>query len=155
TGYIPEMTWNESCSPGQANTDCAGKTFFELFAGSGGGSTFYSKPSWQDVSLQGVPNDGHPHLPHGLLAAAAGHDGHVICFETGDPTFYLNCVSTTDSNGNSVLQNAGVVGGTSASSPSFAGIMAIVNQKLGGRQGLANYVLYSLAKAQNFASCDS
>src|SRR5262249_29629203 len=34
TGYIPEMTWNESCSPGQANTDCAGKTFFELFAGS-------------------------------------------------------------------------------------------------------------------------
>lgn len=45
--------------------------------------------------------------------------------------------------------------GTSASAPSFAGIMALVEAKTGqvgtltgGRQGLANYVLYALAEAQ-------
>ena len=36
------------------------------------------------------------------------------------------------------------VGGTSASSPAFAGIMALVNQKY-GRQGQADFVLYPLA----------
>jgi len=155
TGYIPEMAWNESCSPGQANTDCEGHNFFELFAGSGGVSTLYSKPSWQSISIQGVPADLQRDLPDVSLAAAGGHDGILICFETGDPTFDLNCSSSTDASGNPVLTNAGVVGGTSASSPSFAGIMALVDQKVGGRQGLANYVLYSLAKAENFSSCNS
>src|SRR4029077_19340520 len=37
------------------------------------------------------------------------------------------------------------VGGTSAATPTFAAIMALVNQQF-GRQGVANYVLYSLAK---------
>ena len=37
------------------------------------------------------------------------------------------------------------VGGTSAAAPAFAGIMALVNQKTGERQGNANYVLYPLA----------
>ncbi len=38
------------------------------------------------------------------------------------------------------------IGGTSASAPSAAGIMALVNQKLAGqRQGVANYVFYKLA----------
>ena len=37
-------------------------------------------------------------------------------------------------------------GGTSASSPAAAGIMALVNQKMGGqRQGVANFVFYRLA----------
>jgi len=44
------------------------------------------------------------------------------------------------------------VGGTSASSPAFAGIMALVNQKTGSRQGNANYTLYALAKKTG-ASC--
>ena len=51
------------------------------------------------------------------------------------------------------------VGGTSASAPAFAGIMALVNQKMAAqglspRQGNANYVLYQLA-AQTGASCNS
>ena len=37
------------------------------------------------------------------------------------------------------------VGGTSASAPAFAGIMALVNQKY-GRQGQADFVLYPLSK---------
>ena len=38
-----------------------------------------------------------------------------------------------------------VVAGTSASTPSFAGVMSLVDQKTGSRQGLANVVLYHLA----------
>src|SRR5262249_6387886 len=101
-GYIPEVTWNESCSAGQANTDCAGHTFFELFAGSGGVSTLYAKPSWQSTSITGVPNDGQRDLPDVSLAAAGGHDGILICFRTFDPNFNLECQSSTDSNGNPV-----------------------------------------------------
>jgi large repetitive protein len=152
-GYIPEVVWNESCSPGQAGTDCQGQTFFELFAGSGGVSTIYSKPGWQSTSITGVPNDGKRDLPDVSLTAA-GHDGFLICFETFDPTQDFNCISNPN-NGSPLLLNAGVVGGTSASSPSFAGIMALVDQKTGGRQGLANYVLYSLAGAENFSNCNS
>src|SRR5580693_8125617 len=50
------------------------------------------------------------------------------------------------------------VGGTSASAPAFAGIMALVNQKQATgqnpapRQGNANYFLYALAQQQNTAN---
>ena len=46
------------------------------------------------------------------------------------------------------------IGGTSASSPEFAGIMALVNQATGARQGNANYVLYKLA-SQSGNTCTS
>ncbi len=145
-GYIPEMVWNESCDPTVPNSPCA-QTGFSLFAGSGGASNFQpSKPSWQSLSITGMPNDNKRDLPDVSLTAA-GHDGYLICFQE-DPT-----VACTVSNG--TLVQAAVVGGTSASSPSFAGIMALINQKLNGRQGLANYVLYSLAKSEVFSSCNS
>jgi pseudomonalisin len=41
------------------------------------------------------------------------------------------------------------IAGTSASSPSFAGLMALVNQKTATRQGNANPILYGLATKQS------
>jgi Pro-kumamolisin, activation domain/Bacterial Ig-like domain (group 3) len=146
-GYIPEAVWNESCDPTIAGTICA--LFDEgylLLAGSGGVSSIYGKPSWQTGS--NVPNDNHRDLPDVSLAAAANHDGYLFCFEG-------ECQTTTDSNGQLELLNASVVGGTSASSPSFAGIVALIDQITGHRQGLANYVLYPLAASENFANCNS
>jgi hypothetical protein len=135
-GYIPENVWNESCSnPSQC-------FFVTLFASGGGASAFYPKPSWQ--AGPGVPNDGKRDIPDVSLAAAAGHDGFLLCQDGA-------CI--TDSSGH--LINAFVVGGTSASAPSFAGIMALVSQKTGSRQGQANFVLYPLAAAQNGANCDA
>jgi subtilase family serine protease len=56
-------------------------------------------------------------------------------------------------------------GGTSCSAPSFAGIQALVDQKVGGRQGNPNPVLYRLAgkeygsngdpKPGNLRGCDA
>jgi hypothetical protein len=47
------------------------------------------------------------------------------------------------------------VGGTSASAPSFAGSMALINSQAGSRQGLASYLLYQIASREAFAGCDS
>lgn len=137
-GYIPEVVWNESCSddPNQ----CPG--FVTLFASSGGASSLYSKPSWQ--AGPGVPNDGMRDLPDVALAAAAMHDGYLLCQDG---------ICLTDSTGQ--LINAEVVGGTSAGTPSFAGIMALVNQKTNSRQGQANFVLYPLAASQTAANCNA
>lgn len=146
-GYIPEAVWNESCDPTVPNSPCV-TLFFNLFAGSGGASSLYSKPSWQSLSIQGMPNDGMRDLPDISLTAAGGHDGYLFCL-------FGSCQVSTDPNGNPILIDASVVGGTSASSPSFAGIMAIINQKTGSRQGLANYILYALAAKANFATCNS
>ena len=92
----------------------------ELWATGGGASAVYAKPSWQ--TGPGVPADGKRDVPDISLAAST-HDGYLIV-ENG----YLY-----------------VIGGTSAASPSFAGIMAIVNQKAGSAQGNPNPTLYALA----------
>jgi hypothetical protein len=132
-GYIPEVVWNQSCDPTLAGSPCAGQGFF-LVGGGGGASILYPKPEWQS-GLFGIPNDSARDVPDVSLSAAT-HDGYIICFNN-------SC-------------NAGqvfIIGGTSASSPSFAGIMAIVDQTL-GRQGLANYMLYRLATVTS-ARCSS
>jgi Pro-kumamolisin, activation domain/Bacterial Ig-like domain (group 3) len=138
-GYIPEMVWNESCSAatcGAANAN--------LFAGSGGVSTIYATPSYQSGGITGLPQAMRA-LPDVSLAAAGGHDGYLLCFQR---------ICQAGPN-----QEFDIIGGTSASSPSMAGIMAIIDQKTNARQGLANYVLYSLAKAEvstpGLAKCNS
>jgi subtilase family serine protease len=94
-----------------------------LWSTSGGASAIYSKPAWQNG--MGVPSDGRRDVPDVSLTGA-GHDGYLI------------------------YQNGGlyVVGGTSASAPSFAGLMALVVQNAAARQGNANTVFYSLATKQ-------
>ena len=120
-GYIPETAWNES------SYTSANATSNNLYAGSGGVSSVYATPVWQ--AGKGVPaNDPgaaaqhHRYLPDVSLAAA-GHEGYLVFHEGG---LYM-------------------VGGTSASSPAFAGLMAIVDQYTGGRNGNPNTRFYSLA----------
>ncbi len=95
----------------------------DLWAGEGGASSIYSKPAWQ--TGPGVPADGMRDVPD-VSATAAGHDGYAI---------YLN-------------NQLCAVAGTSASTPSLAGVMAMVVEKTGARQGNANPTLYSLATSQ-------
>jgi hypothetical protein len=53
------------------------------------------------------------------------------------------------------LFNAEVIGGTSASAPTFAGIMALVAESAKSRLGQANFVLYQLAASENAANCNA
>jgi hypothetical protein len=46
------------------------------------------------------------------------------------------------------------VGGTSASAPSFAGMMTVMAQYWGLRLGQVNYILYPLAAEQNLSRCN-
>jgi len=142
--YIPEMTWNNSCAS-SGLTGCASLSgTANLTAGSGGPSTEYAKPAWQTGT--GVPNDGVRDLPDVSLYASAGSRSN---------SFYVVCESDQLPNGEACSLSAFLgAGGTSISAPSFAGIMALVVQKAGVRQGNANYVLYPLA-AQGGARCTS
>ena len=159
-GYIPEAVWNESCDPTKDPKHCGGTYYYELWSGSGGSSSCtqstisgfqitcisgYPKPSWQ--AGHGVLNDGARDIPDLALAAAGGHDGYLFCIE-GSCQWKLQ-------NGQIELTSAAVVGGTSAAAPSMAGMMALLEQKNGAYQGLANYQLYQLAAAEKLSLCNS
>ncbi|HVT61403.1 MAG TPA: S53 family peptidase [Thermoanaerobaculia bacterium] len=117
--YIPEIAWNES-------GNVTGGT--GLLSSGGGASAVYTKPSWQ--SAPGVPSDGARDVPDVSLAAA-GHDGYLVYLGDGPAGAGLYAFL-----------------GTSASAPSFAGLMALVVQKTGQRWGNANTVLYPMAASQ-------
>ncbi|HEV8414110.1 MAG TPA: S53 family peptidase [Bryobacteraceae bacterium] len=100
-----------------------------LAASGGGLSSTFPRPSWQVAP--GVPDANFRSVPDVSLAAA-GHDGYLIA------------------NGGKLFP----VRGTSASTPSLAGILALVNQyqELNGvetRSGLGNINpnLYSMARS--------
>lgn len=108
------------------------------FAASGGGASgMFSKPPWQIG--RGVPDDHARDLPDVAFAASAVHDGY--------PIVVSGAVQT--------------VGGTSASTPVFAGIVALLNQYLianGSRSqaglGNINPTLYRLAQGATGAFHD-
>lgn len=134
--YIPENPWNQSCTSSQP-----GCTQPNIWAGGGGASTFFTKPSWQ-AGVTGIPSDNARHLPDVSLTAAT-HDPYLLCIRG-------SCIP--DANGN--ISFIGV-GGTSASTPAFAGIMSLVAQKQLARLGQPNYVLYRLAAAENLSQCNA
>ena len=102
-----------------------------LLAGGGGASLLYPKPAWQ--TGPGVPNDTSRHVPD-VAFSAAGHDAYFIYYSG------LNVA----------------VSGTSASAPSMAGIVALLNQYLVANSkgvsvpglGNINPQLYRLAQSQ-------
>jgi len=112
--YIPETAWNDTA------------TTTPLISASGGGvSTLYTKPSWQTGS--GVPSDGFRDVPDISFTASAEHVGYLICSQSSCVNGYRDAASNFD-----------VIGGTSAPTPSFAGVVALINQKLGSAQGNIN-----------------
>ena len=146
---VPEQPWNQPFGLNLYSGGVYNPNAPNIVGGSGGPSSCsvgvegsngayssctggYAKPAWQ--SGDGVPADGVRDLPDVSLFAAAGENGsfYPICTGPGE------CVVTDGD------LTVGVVGGTSASSPAMAGIMALVNQKYGA-QGQANFTLYPLA----------
>ena len=146
-GYKPETAWKESCDPGEAAsaTNCPLESAnFSLLASGGGPSAVYRKPLWQ--SGTGVPADNARDLPDVALVAASLHDQAVFCTSLeGTP-----CQRNADEEAKGLTR----VGGTSASTPAMAGILALVEQKNGTFQGQINYVLYRLAETKG-NRCDS
>lgn len=158
--YIPESTWNDST---QSNTTLSKNVPWsvglnpypaQITAGGGGPSNCstnktqyspgacvsgYPKPSWQRGT--GVPADGVRDLPDISLMAGTGHNlaAWIVCDESTGSGVGTDCSRQPDGS----FGFAGF-GGTSASTPIFAGILALVQQSSGGRLGQAAAQLYDL-----------
>jgi Pro-kumamolisin, activation domain/Bacterial Ig-like domain (group 3) len=159
-GYIAEVAWNDSCTNPWALTAGLGSTaeqvcnnanlnpfFLNSEGGSGGPSNCvvstqggsctqkYPKPSWQMGT--NVPNDSSRDLPDVSLFAS-----------NGDLTLSFYVICQSDQTGVCSLNALAGYGGTSVASPAFAGIMSLVNQKMGVPQGVPGFALYQLASKQ-------
>jgi subtilase family serine protease len=156
-GYIPEVPWNDSCGTAGLNgcNTATAANNLDIVAGSGGPSSIYTKPAFQ-AGVPGIVADGKRDIPDVSLFAADGLNKsfYIICQSDQDIPGDTGC-NLTKFVTTSPFHDFQAVGGTSASTPAFAGIMALVNQKTGQRQGNANFVLYKLAAAENYASCNS
>ena len=156
-GYIPEITWNDSCA-NAGLTGCDSVTSssasLNIVAGSGGPSSIYTKAQvpWQSGFGDATARD----LPDVSLFSSDGQNKsfYVVCGSDQDIAGDTGC-NLTNFSPNSPFHDFQAVGGTSAAAPTFAAIMVLVNQKTGQRQGNANITLYSLAKSESFASCNS
>lgn len=162
--YIPERPWNDSTFQGDnttisanvpwtatqygnnANIVAAGGGVSACVQQSGGAcSAGYPVPSWQSGFASS--NTGR-NLPDVSLLSGNGLYGAVwgLCTDqlySSSGTLISNCAGTPTTGSNFVLTG---VGGTSAAAPAFAGMLALLKQKTGGRLGQADYVLYDLAK---------
>jgi subtilase family serine protease len=168
-GYIPEITWNDSCTNAvwgtlggfstnaEANCNNSQLANYIIPVGGGGGvsscttsqgtiascSGGYPKPSWQTGT--GVPSDGKRDVPDVSLFAGDGFAG----------SFYAICEEDEDNGGVCSVSNFAGYGGTSVSTQAFAGMVALINQKAQESQGNLNTVLYPLAAQQAAVGCNS
>jgi subtilase family serine protease len=125
---LPQRTWNDSDDPN-------GHYPFPLGGASGGGaSAIFAKPAYQ--TGEGVPSDGARDVPDVSLMASPFYPGMVVA---DDKT----CVTTGCSGKGPVIFDA--YGGTSVSSPAFAGVVKLIEQMQGERLGNINPRLYTLA----------
>lgn len=133
--YIPEMAWNDDAAP-------AGGVAGSLSSGGGGVSMFTARPSWQ-TGVPGIPSGSFRLLPDISLTASPNNAGFLYC--SSDPSTMItgSCAHGFRDTNNSLLT---VAGGTSFDAPTFAGMVALLNQKLGSSgQGVINPTLYKLA----------
>jgi subtilase family serine protease len=134
--YIPEQVWNDTATG-------------TVSAGGGGVSAYTSKPGWQS-GVGGIASGTFRFVPDISLSASPNNAGYLYC--SGDTSTKVtgSCANGLRDSSNTYLT---VAGGTSFGAPIFAGMMAIVNQKMNAAQGLANTKLYALASnATTYAS---
>ena len=152
--YVPEIPWNESCGNQVAAKDlgysgavafCKAQLASDPFgftvlseAGSGGASSVDVKPAWQ-LHVAGAFRDGWRDLPDVSLFAGS----------FGEATFVIVCTAAYPC-APGFTTGTELSGGTSLSSPMFAGVQALVDQGLAQQglpqdQGNAAPVLYALA----------
>jgi subtilase family serine protease len=129
--YIPEQVWNDDSSSNG------------ISSGGGGISTLTARPSWQ-TGVTGIPSGSYRLVPDISLAASPSNPGYLFCSSDSGWTGITGSCSNgfRDSNDDYLT----VAGGTSFGAPIFAGMLAIINQKLNSTgQGVVNSTLYTLA----------
>lgn len=140
--YIPEIVWNDSSSSGLSSTG-------------GGVSQYVSRPSWQ-TGVTGISTatdySGKMRLvPDVSLASSPNYTGYLYCSSDSETGITGSCSNGFRDTNSKYLT---VAGGTSFAAPIFAGMVAILGQKMNANGlGLLNSTLYSLASsATTYAS---
>jgi subtilase family serine protease len=165
---LPEQSWNddEELATVFGSTAALNQEKYAIVSTGGGPSNCaeqsadnsncvsgFGQPSWQTVTLSG--QSAARFSPDVSLAASPNFPGYIFCtpqnaWISGSTNTASTCASgiagaiaLTDTSGNPAPS---LVGGTSASTPAMAGIVALLNQYL-GTSGLGNInpTLYSLA----------
>ncbi len=153
--YIAETAWDDSTCAAIYPQPCTGvdSQGADLSAGGGGPSNC---GIWSGSNCQsGYPIPAYQ-MGANILTVRTIPDVSFFASNGGNGVALIVCqADVAPQDGNSCglstpYTDFGLVGGTSAAAPSFAGIMALVNQYESahgglGRQGNANFVLYGLA----------
>ncbi len=153
--YIPETTWDNSLCAANFPTGCAtvDPNGNDLAAASGGPSNCgfwtgtngncrvgYPIPAYQIGINKVFPSVRT--VPDISFFSSNGNNGvaAIVCEADSAPQNGATCQLS------SPFTDFGLVGGTSLAAPSFAGVVALLNQTTGvQRSGLVNYGLYALA----------
>jgi hypothetical protein len=136
-----EQVWNESDDP------YAEYMGYPVGVGAGGGglSQIFLRPAYQS----GAPACATVGtLPFTLTAPMRQVPDVALSAASETPGYFIECTfdqSTGDCSATGGMPFGTPVGGTSASSPSFTGVVAILNQAVGERLGNINPILYQLA----------
>ena len=150
--YIPEEPWNDSTFPNTSilqNVPISVASHYaspdNIIGGGGGISAVYPVPGWQS----GFGSSSGRSMPdvsflagNGLYGAMWGICTNLDTDAKGNPI--ADCAA--GATGNSF--NLTGIGGTSAAAPAFAGMLALLKQKVGARLGQADYAIYQLARSQ-------
>jgi len=142
--YMPEDVWNDNSITVGAGAG---------FSATGGGiSQIFGKPTWQvqlttsaDTTSNVVTTQRD--VPDLSLSASPNHDGYLLCTQnfgggSGTTAEGSSCTSGFRYGTNGSLT---VYGGTSVAAPSFAGILALMEQQNSTSYGNLNPFLYALA----------
>lgn len=150
-----EMLCNDSRIVGPSDRPVTAQSYFLNVVGGGGGisnctntstvdpkdcTTGYAQPAWQ-AGVLGVADDARRHVPDVSFFAGNGIWGSGYLFCESDATLTGTCDLTNDGD---MLY----AGGTSFAAPAFAGIVALLNQKVASPLGNLNPTLYQLAATQ-------
>jgi len=129
--YIREQVWNHDSAAGS------------LASGGGGVSAFTARPSWQ-TGVTGIPSGSYRLVPDISLGASPYNAAYLYCSSDSASTQIIgSCSNGFRDSTNKYLT---VAGGTSFASPIFAGMVAILAQKLNSAGlGVVNSTLYTLA----------
>ena len=105
----------------------------------------WQKPTWQ-TGVTGIPSDGVRDIPDvSFFAGVDLQSATLICVSIEGSCQYTDTTENT----------AQEIGGTSVASPEMAGVMALIDEKAGAPQGLANPGLYKLGGMQTWSECSA
>jgi Pro-kumamolisin, activation domain/Bacterial Ig-like domain (group 3) len=173
-GYVPEEAWNDDaefaafCAANPTNRFCTAhgitsqataQAALGIGIAGGGASNCattsgntctggFPQPAYQTVTVPGQASARF--VPDVALLATPNFPGYIFC----TPLSELGGVGSTSTCANGILSaidtNLSIIGGTSASAPVFAGMVALLNQNFQGTSaaglGNINPMLYELAQ---------